>query len=142
MPGAGRKRHARCIGGHVGLHEFHAIDRLEGGAKRGLKRAAERQARGVAQQLIDGDGVTRIVRICPGGDRCGPVELQSALAHEDPGESRDHGLGHGEAEQRRLRSDAVRIALRDDAARLHDDDCAGAAEWRRWRLSEGAIECG
>lgn len=78
-----RKRNARGIGGHVVLDEFHAIDRFEGGAERSLQRAAEREARGVAQQLVDGDGVAGIVRICPRGDRRRAVELELALAHEN-----------------------------------------------------------
>ncbi|MGX0966816.1 hypothetical protein AB7M63_007265 [Bradyrhizobium japonicum] len=138
----GRKRHARGIGGHVVLDEFHAIDGFEGGAERSLQRAAERKARGVAQQLVDGDGVAGIVRICPRGDRRGPVELELALPHEHTGQSRDHRLHHGEAEQRRLRPDTIRITLGDDAARLHDDDGAGAAIRRLRGFGEGAIECG
>ena len=58
IPGAaGRRREldALGIGGHVGFHEFHPVDRLERRAERGLERTAERKPCGVAQQMIDRD---------------------------------------------------------------------------------------
>lgn len=138
----GLERHAFGIGGHIAFHELHAIDRLEGGAERSLQRASEGKASGMTQQLIDGDGMPRVIRVLPGGDRHGPIELQLALAHQHADQRRGHRFRHGEAEQRRLRSNAVRIALRDDAAGLHDDDGAGVPVGRLRGFSEGAVECG
>ena len=42
------------------LHELHAVDRLQRGGQRRLQRAAERQSRGVTEQMIERDGAPRI----------------------------------------------------------------------------------
>jgi hypothetical protein len=66
----------------------------------------------------------------------------TVMAWRGSRQCRDYGFRHGEAEQRRLWSDAVGIALCDDAASLHDDDRAGAAIGRLRRFGESAVERG
>ena len=136
----GFQRHALRIARHVRLHELHAVDRLQRGRQRRLQRTAEREARGVADQMIERDGPPGIIGALPCCDRHRLVQLQRALAHQDAGERRDHRFGGGEAEQWRIDADAVGIALGDDAAVLHHHDRAGVARCRFVRFRKGAVD--
>ena len=71
----------------------------------------------MTQQLIDGDGMARIILMLPRCDRNWRMRRQPMLAHQNADQGRDHRLGRGETEQRRVNAIAIGIALGDVGGR-------------------------
>ena len=90
--------------------------------------------------MLDLDLAPRIAGAAPFRNRRGHRGRDEALQGEDADQRVDHGLGHGEAEQRRVDADARRIALGDHLTVVNHDDRLGLAERRRCGLLEGVIE--
>jgi hypothetical protein len=78
----------------------------------------------------------------PRRDRRRLIEHQRALADQNAGQRRDHGLGRGESEDRGRDAIPLGIAFGDDMAVPHHDDRLGVAARPLLGLGEGAIERG
>ena len=127
-------------GRHVANAEHHVGGGIEGGGGAGGEGIADVEAAVHAQQVVDGDRVTRIARIGPGGDRRRPVERELALPHQDADQGVGHRLGGRPAHHLRVDAIARRIALGDHPAVVHDHHRLGVAIGRRGVLGEGPVE--
>src|SRR5882724_7722484 len=81
-----------------------------------------------------------IILALPSGDGHRLVARELALTHQDSDQRRDHRLGRGEAEDRRIDAVTVRVTFGDDAAIPDHDDGLGATEWRLGSLGKRAVE--
>ena len=54
----------------------------------------------------------------------------------------DHGVGHGEAKQRRIDADAVGITFGNYGTVVNDSDGIGSPKRRAGGFFEGVVECG
>ena len=88
---------------------------------------------GHAHEMLDLDLATRIASAAPFRNRRGHRGRDEALLREDADQRIDHRLGHGEAEQRRIDANSVRITLGNHLAVVHHDHRLGSSERRRRR---------
>jgi hypothetical protein len=116
--------------------------RVEGAAPIGIERLAELDAAVHAQQIVDGDRVSRILGIAPGRDRRWCLDCELFLPHHDADQRVSDRFGHRPADLRRLGAIAGRIALGDDVAVAQDHHRLGPAMRAALGLRELAVECG
>ncbi len=98
------------------------------------------EARAHAHEILDGDRRARIA--APLRHRCAHGDVDPALARQDAEQRVDHRLGDRMSRQLRRDAVALRIALGNDAAVLHDDHRRGDAGRRARSLGEGGIDRG